>query len=454
MVTVATQTIQIQEINSDRGYVMLQEGTIELPDKYNELILKINKTEIQLAYELLEKEFNENPFLQTTMTKRYLKMANAERKLFNIRHKRGLFNALGSGIKFLFGNLDNEDRLEIQGRLKAIEDNMLTQDDIDNIVWHINNETRLIHNLKNATNVLQNQIVRKVVSDGFLDNVKSYYEHLKDIQLGLVLSKQGILNPKLIDPDKISELDTNQFEYIKTSLWQQEDVLYFMAHIPNTMKIYQILKIVPFPTLANYTELNFDMNRKLTNIDNLLYEIKGSKIKYLEDKCIRNLLNKNETECEFIINNKKEINFIEPSFIVTKNIDETVIKQTCNDLELKIKNHNLIFFSNCKIIVNEVVFESLNDKANFLYIPYVNDIVNKTLIQLPDTNLSELKLSLHRIRTENNVVYVILFVVAIILVLLLIFIYYKKNYVAGSRDVREDANVSEGGRSDVGSLFP
>lgn len=454
MVTVATQTIQIQEINSDRGYVVLQEGTIDLPDKYNELILKINKTEIQLAYELLEKEFNENSFLQTTMTERYLKMANAERKLFNIRHKRGLFNALGSGIKFMFGNLDNEDRLEIQGRLKAIEDNMLTQDDIDNIVYHINNETRLIHNLKNATNVLQNQIVRKVLSDSFLDNIKSYYEHLKDIQLGLVLSRQGILNPKLINPDKISELTTNQFEYIKTSLWQQEDVLYFIAQIPNTMKTYSILKVVPFPTPANYTELNFDMNRKLTNIDNLLYEIKGSKIKYLEDKCIRNLLNKNETECEFIINNKKEISFIQPNFIVTKNIDETLIKHTCNDLELKIKNHNLIFFSNCKITINEIVFESLNDKDNFLYIPYVNDIINKTLVQLPSTNLSELKLGLHKIRTENNVTYVILLVITIILILSIIFQHYKKNYVANNQEVREDANVSEGGRSNVASLFP
>ena len=58
----------IQEISSDRGYIMLQKGTIDIPDKYNELIIKTNKTEIHLEYELLEKEFNVNKFLQTTMT--------------------------------------------------------------------------------------------------------------------------------------------------------------------------------------------------------------------------------------------------------------------------------------------------------------------------------------------------------------------------------------------------
>lgn len=454
MTTVATQTIQIQEISSDRGYVVIQKGTIGIPDKYNELVIKINKTEIQLAYELLEKEFNENEFLQTTMTKRYLKIADAERKLFNIRHKRGLFNALGSGIKFLFGTLDDEDRQEIQSRLKTIEDSTLTQDDINNILYHINNETQYIKNLKNATNVLQNQIVRKVISDGFLDNIKSYYEYLKDIQLGLTLSKQGILNPKLIDPDRISELNTNQLEYIKTSLWQEEDVLYFIVQIPNTMKSYPILNVVPFPSRDNHFELNFDMNKKLTNIDNLLYEIKGSKIKFLENKCIRNLLNKNESECEFIVKHEKEIHFIEPSFIITKNINETILKQTCNDLELRIKNHNVIFFSNCKISINELVFESFNDNNNFLYVPYVNDIVNKTLIELPNTTLSELKLTLHKMKTGNNITYVILIVITIILISLIIFEYCKGNCLVKSQGIREDANVLEGGRSDVRNLFP
>lgn len=450
-VTVATQTIQIQEINSDRGYIMLQQGTTDLPTEFNELILKINKTEIQLAYDLLQREFNENPFLQTTMTRRYLKMAEAEKKLFSIRHKRGLFNALGSGIKFLFGTLDDEDRHEIHERLRTIEESTLTQDDINEILYHINNETQIIRNLQNATNVLQNQIVRKVLSDSFLDNIKSYYEHLKDIQLGLVLSKQGILNPKLINPDKISELRTNQFEYIKTSLWQQEDVLYFIVQIPGTMKTYPILKIVPFPTPINHTELNFDMNRKLTNVDKQMYEVKGSKIKYLDNKCIRNLLNKNETDCEFIINNRKEIRFIEPNFIITKNIDETTIRQTCNNLELKIKNHNLIFFSNCKILINEITFESFNYNENFLYVPYAKDITNKTLIQLPDMNLSEVKLNMHKLKTNNNIVNIILIIIAIVLISLIIFKFYKRTYK--NKQVIEDVNVLEERTSNVGSLF-
>ena len=62
MTTVATQTIQIQEIS--RVYIMLQKGAVYIPDKYNELLIQINKTVIQFAYELLEKEIHENKFLQ------------------------------------------------------------------------------------------------------------------------------------------------------------------------------------------------------------------------------------------------------------------------------------------------------------------------------------------------------------------------------------------------------
>ena len=70
--------------------------------------------------------------------------------------------------------------------------------------------------MKSATDVLQNQIVRKLISGGFLENIIIYYKRLKDIQLEPTLSTQGILNPNLIDPEKISQLNI-KLAYIQTS---------------------------------------------------------------------------------------------------------------------------------------------------------------------------------------------------------------------------------------------
>ena len=88
-----------------------------------------------------------------------------------------------------------------------------------------------------------------------------------------------------------------------------------------------------------------------------------------------------------------------------------------------------------------------------MYVPYVNDIVNKTLIELPNTTLSELKLTLHKMKRGNNITYVILTVIVIILILLIMFQYYKKHDII-SQDIREDANDLEGGRSSIRNLFP
>lgn len=160
-VLITAQTIQVQEINNGKGYTILQKGIKELPTSYEEFITIINKTNIELAYSRLENEFKNNLILQTNMIEKYLKLAEAEKKLFYVSHKRGLANIVGSSMKFLFGTLDEGDKRDILSRLESLEASTLTSNDIHNILDHINQEDQLVNVLQNATNVLQNQIVKR-----------------------------------------------------------------------------------------------------------------------------------------------------------------------------------------------------------------------------------------------------------------------------------------------------
>jgi len=442
------QTIQVHEINNDRGYFMLQQGAIDLPENFDETIISINKTQLELAYFELESEYNKKSYLQNNLTKRYLSLANNERKIFHIRHKRGLVNAIGSGLRFLFGTLDDEDRNKIFNRLNALEEETLSKSDIDNILDHITENNKLIYILENSTNVLHNELTKKIVSDTFLNNVKTYYEHLKEIQLGLLLSKHGILNPKLFEIEKFGNISSKQLEMAKTSLWQSEEILYFVVSIPSNLTSYPVIRIIPMPSMSENIELIVDSSLKLTSINETLYEIKDSKIIEIRDFCIKNLLNNNVTNCNFQQNFEKQIEFLDPNIIIAKNQDEITLNQNCSNLAIKIKKNSIIHFENCYVVINNVKFASFNENEKLLIVPYVNEIVNKTV--LPNTSLRELKINVTRLRTHNQkAMWAIIFSIFVLFVAT-IYLIYKLVFVQNKKfDVHEDVNSLREGRSNI-----
>lgn len=67
-------------------------------------------------------------------------MAFKEKQIFLARHKRGLGNVIDDGLKFLFGTMKEEDRVNIEKAIKDLKANIITTNEFNELIDHINNE--------------------------------------------------------------------------------------------------------------------------------------------------------------------------------------------------------------------------------------------------------------------------------------------------------------------------
>lgn len=445
------QMIEINNIQEDYGFVIISQGILEKPISYRYHILPINKTYLDITYDTLMKQFQSVKFYQNNMTNKYLTLAFKEKQIFLNRHKRGLANIVGDGLKFLFGTMNEEDRVNMEKALRDLKTNTVTSNEFNAMIDHINKENEILQKFQKETSRLQNKLTEKIYSDMFLDNVKLYLEHIQDIQLAIQLVRLGIINPKLIDVQTMTSMSTLEFEHIKTSIWLENDLIYFVLSIPTHFRTYKRLKIIPIPD-KNHNELKINEEENYASKDNEIYRLQNNKIILENNECIRNLMNNNKTNCQYIENILPHITFSEPNIIITKNLETTEIEQNCNKLRIKIKGNNIIRFNNCKIKINDFEISVNQDAEEVNILPPAKDIENivKDKISLP-----ELKKHIENVnaKTDNyslSLLIAIIITFLIILVLLIIFkIYFVKEKTNNVKSVNEDIEVSKGGRSDI-----
>lgn len=446
-----SQMIEINNIQEDYGFVIIDQGILEKPIDYRYHILPINKTHLDITYDSFIRQFESVKFYQNDMIKKYLTLAFKEKQIFLNRHKRGLANVVGDGLKFLFGTMNEEDRINIEKTIRDLKANIVTSNEFNAMIDHINKENEMLQKFQKETAQLQNKLTEKIYADIFLDNVKLYLEHIQDIQLAIQLARLGVINPKLIDVQTMTRLSTLEFEHIKTSIWLEKDLIYFVLSIPTRFKTYKRIKIIQIPD-KNHNELKINEEENYTLMDNIIYKLQGNKIVLENNECIRNLMNNNKTSCQYIKNILPRITFIEPNIIVTKNLKNTEIEQNCNKLKIKIKGNNIIRFSNCKIKINdfEISVNQNTEETNIL--PPAKDIEN---IVKDNVSLPELKKHIENINTKTDnyslsLLIAIIITLSIILGLLIIF---KKHFVKEKTNnikiVNEDIEISKGGRSDI-----
>ena len=216
-------------------------------------------------------------------------------------------------------------------------------------------------------------LVTKIIADTFLDNVKTYLEHVQSIQLGIQLAKLGIVNPKLIDVETISHLDTEQFELIRTSVWIKDNIVYFVLTIPKTFSKYHRFRILPIPDGDN-RELVLSLDVDYIRKNEKLFKLENHKIKPLNDPCLENLLNDKLSNCTFKTNKETSVTFVQPNMVLTKNLDQITVYQNCNDLNVSIYGNNLLTFSNCRLKIGYFEIESKINIAQTSIVPFVKTL--------------------------------------------------------------------------------
>lgn len=134
------QQIQVQNLDSNPGILPFKLGEVSLKtathtflhyidmNEINKQVLETNKhyDDLKLLIDQFSDDINRITLLNTCNSLNYeLKLVNYKiRSLMpNLRTKRGLINPLGSLVKFISGNLDQQDAEEIHNHLKELENN-------------------------------------------------------------------------------------------------------------------------------------------------------------------------------------------------------------------------------------------------------------------------------------------------------------------------------------------
>lgn len=310
--------------------------------------MRINVTEIIIANEYFRKSI---PLFQNSTQINHL-YNKLQQELNGIifhhenRNKRGLFNVVGSLYKFLFGTLDDNDRVEFEKNINNLSLNIVQINEINDIINIINNDMKIIQEHQNKKNI----------QDTLTYQLSQFIEYIEDIEMGMQLSRLGLFNPKLLTYDKLDSVNNRNILLIKTSTWinYQDNIILIISHIPIDFQSTNTIKIIPYPDHNGY-QLDYISTTSYFEKDNKIYKRDN---KPVIDECITKILQHSTPICNFErINNKEMIKYIEPNTIVTWNITNTTVKQNCqkNNVDLNIQGNKIISINQCKMQINDII---------------------------------------------------------------------------------------------------
>lgn len=211
------------------------------------------------------------------------------------RQKRGLINIVGSAFKYLFGTLDNNDRTKIEKQLESVATSSINLHEINDIIQLINsNIQRTKEFLDEHSN--REQLIYELIQ---------FTEYIEDIAMGMQLSRLGLFNPKLLNHDRLENVDSSNILQIKTSTWISTNQILIIAHIP----IKHTINIIPYPDNNGY---QLDHNEKDTYFEEH-GKMYNQNCKEISNECIKNIIKRTKPICNFVPTTVNHIiKYVEP----------------------------------------------------------------------------------------------------------------------------------------------
>lgn len=193
------------------------------------------------------------------------------------RYKRGILNPLGSLIKVITGNLDNDDAVRYDTMIKDVRASQNTiskkmtivAEMMDSLINAYNSTQYNFVQLDKAVRDINKQLnVTKAFIDElkliniyglFLHNFEALYTRLNEIETAVAFSKLGTLHQSIIDTEELLTL---------LKLIEQKHSLVFPATIENILKLEQCIELKVF---AKENQITFIMNIPLVEPDRYIY---------------------------------------------------------------------------------------------------------------------------------------------------------------------------------------
>lgn len=397
---------------------------------------------------------------------------------------------MGTGLRFIFGVMDNNDRQEIEDHLETIKGNNKNLIKNANEQFVINSKiSEQINNITSHINIVQNRIVSEInkldnkiekinfnfklfeIKFEIMENINLIQNQITNIKEIILSSKLKILSKNIltiIEEIKMYNITIEMYPYIKNCILLKNNTIIFVISLPNfTEGLCSNVIVEKIPNKNNELELNIEptkvliCNKEIFKYISNYYVMKTDLIKF-NDTCISNLLNNKEMVCEFRKNTKSEIKIILNNIVITKNLYPSLIYNNCSvQNEIKISGNNLIKFSDCGISLNEIKVENYEKEYRNKVLPFFDrEIIIKNnsnpfnLEQIHYQNINNTKkieeiVFQHSWKWYANIITDVMIVIVIIPIIITI-IYLKYNFKSilpniELKMIRREPNLKEGG---------
>lgn len=438
--------LQVNPITEELGYTMIKIQEVELINDANTVQHIINPQEMTTMLNQIKNNIDSLDIDNKELL--YNVIINIKAKIRSImptynREKRGLINFIGKAQKWLFGTMDEEDRVEILEHLDVNEKNNYNA--IENlnkqisINTHFNNTLNtlkfaILNDRNKITNVLntikeENHDIKKHTM--YIDQMLKlrYLENKIDqIQDNIASAKNNMIHPGILTAEEIEmfKIDFYKLKLIRMGVLKYKDQSLVIAlKIPNSYVKTDLKLITPLPNKYN---VEVDISNEY------IVEINNDILTFKEDTILKNLKSSEncifKNNCKFRVNNTTKIEIIDDETILVKNAYKEKLIQNCDDRNITLTKNYLLNFYNCQINLYQETFSNNKTRIEVKYFYPSNNFNFNTTIKLVTfeeinnnnnfENLREIK----ELKFHKNVSYGInmtLLVIVLVIVILMIF---------------------------------
>lgn len=175
--TMTMTQLQVDKIETNAGYTIIQDSNIFLPPSYNFSLHIIDLNQIETIITELKTSISILPkYLGNPLTMNIDKIEDKLKTISNGHHninKRGLFNFLGRVNKWISGSMDDEDREIINQHFEITDTNN------QQITNNFNEQIKIKENFNKSINNLYMSICEDRIIQTFIQNYTDIYTKRK-----------------------------------------------------------------------------------------------------------------------------------------------------------------------------------------------------------------------------------------------------------------------------------
>lgn len=404
--TTGEMGLYIEELQSEEGYAEISLGEAEIVSRYDYIIHTVSLAEINDLVGQFRNTLNsvdKSPYKQLAWHE-ISDLENILHTLHPHRTTRGLINAGGSLLKFVWGTMDDDDRQNIETHQQTIDEN-------NHILIETVNQQVLINNNFNQSIVTLRDTVandRKIFAEGLqattalgkeaindgmviiqLIQIQALKNKLQVLQQCITSAKQGIMSPALLTTREIEifNIDFDKLKGLRIGLVQWiNDKLSIVIKVPATTLTTTKKLIIPIPNQQRY-EIISDAEI-IVEINNDTYTWEEGK-SIFELKTTKNCVTRRK--CAIRLEKMEKIIEINSNQIVLINIRNQSLESTCDQRVLQLRGNYFVNFNNCTIIIDGARFSNKVVRATqtFVLPKYQKTLTTERIISFQDIALQQ-----------------------------------------------------------------